>query len=124
MSLSTNIPSKSWSMVSWVSLAALSVVLSYLVTFLLGLAGILFGLMLLLGMLNAGLSFLGVILAAFGLMMGGTVLWSLVPPKIPFETNGVPIDLSRENRLRAEVEALAKALNEKMPDEVYLIPVA
>jgi hypothetical protein len=47
-----------------------------------------------------------------------------VPRKIPFEPNGVAIALWRETGVRAEIEVLAKALNEKMPDEVYLIPVA
>jgi Zn-dependent protease with chaperone function len=90
-----------------------------------GLVSSLFGLLLLLlEMLKTGLSFFGVIVAAFTFVMGGTVFWSLLPRKIPFESNGVPIDLSRETRLRAEVEALAKALNEKMPDEVYLVPIA
>ncbi len=111
-------------MVLWALLAALSVTISYLITFLLGAVGLLFGLLLLLVMLKAGLSFLGVILAVFTLVMGGTVLWSLLPGKIPFETNGVRIDLSRETRLRAEVEAMAKTLNEKIPDEVYLVPIA
>jgi len=119
-----SLPPKSWSMVTWASLAALSVVLSYLITFVLGLASVLFGLLLLLGMLKGSLSLIGVLLAVFTLVIGGTVFWSLLPRKIPFETNGVPIDLSRETRLRAEVDALAKALNEKMPTEVYLVPIA
>ena len=117
-------PPRSWSMVTWTSVAALSVVVSYLITFLLGLAATLFGLLLLLGMLRAGLSIFGVIMTAFTLLMGGTVLWSLLPRKLPFQVNGVPVDLSRERRLRAEIEALAKSLAEKMPDEVYLVPVA
>jgi Zn-dependent protease with chaperone function len=111
-------------MVTWASIAVLSVILSYLITFLLGLVSFLFGLGLLLGMLNAGPSLFALILAVFTLMMGGTVLWSLLPRKIPFETDGVLIDLARETRLHGEVEALAKALNEKVPDEVYLVPVA
>ena len=117
-------PSKSWSMVAWTSTAVLSVFVSYLMTFVLGAVGVLFGLMVLLAMVNSGPSFLGLILAVFTLVMGGTVLWSLLPRKIPSEINGVPIELSRETRLRAEVEALAKALNEKTPDELYLVPVA
>jgi Zn-dependent protease with chaperone function len=115
---------KSWSMVAWTAIAAVSVILSYLITFILSLVSLLFGLLLLLEMLKTGLSFFGAIVAAFTFVMGGTVFWSLLPRKIPFETNGVPIDLARETRLRAEVEALAKALNEKMPDEVYLVPIA
>ena len=117
-------PPKSWSVTAWASVAALSVILSYLMTFLLGLAGVLFAVMMLFGMLKAGVSFVGAILAIFAAMMGGTVFWSLLPRKIPFETNGVPIDLSRETRLRAEIEALASTLKEKMPDEVHLVPLA
>ncbi len=119
-----NRPAKSWSMVVWTSLAVLSVFVSYLITFLLGMAGILLGLLASFAMLKEGLSFGGVILAGFALGIGGTVLWSLLPPKIPSAINGIPIELSREATLRAEVEAIAKSLNEKTPDEVYLIPVA
>jgi heat shock protein HtpX len=119
-----SLPPKSWSMVTWATLAAFSVILTYLITFALGLAGLFFALLLLLGMLKGGLSLIGVLLAVFTLTMGGTVLWSLLPRKIPFETNGVAINLGRETRLRAEVEALATSLNEKMPTEVYLVPIA
>jgi heat shock protein HtpX len=116
-------PPKSWSMVAWASVAALSVFVSYLITFLLGIVSFLFGLLLLVAMIKS-VSVVGVILAVFTLMMGGTALWSLLPRKTHFEIHGVPIELSRETRLRAEIEAAAKALNEKMPDEVYLVPVA
>ena len=78
-----SLPPKSWSMVTWASLAAFSVILSYLITFVLGLASLLFGLSLLLGMLKGGLSLIGVLLAVFTLMIGGTVFWSLLPRKIP-----------------------------------------
>jgi Zn-dependent protease with chaperone function len=110
-------------MVTWTSIAALSVIVSYLITCLLGVASFLVGLLLLFQTLKT-LSFFGVIAAAFTLTMGGTVLWSLLPGKARLEVQGVPIDLSRETRLRAEVAALANALNEKMPDEVYLVAMA
>jgi Zn-dependent protease with chaperone function len=111
-------------MVTWASVAALSVILSYLITLLLGLVSLGFGVVLLVAMLQAGPSLFAVILAAFALVVGGTVLWSLLPRKIPFETNGALIDLSREVRLRAEILGLANALNEKIPDEIYLVPFA
>ena len=111
-------------MVIWTCIAALSVTVSYLITFLLGMVSFLFGLLLLLGMLKQGPSLVSVMLAVFTIVIGGTVLWSLLPRKVPFETNGIRIDLSRETRLRSEVAAMAKALNEEMPDEVYLVPVA
>ena len=74
-------------------------------------------------MLKGSPSIVGVLLAVFALMMGGTIFWSLVPRKIPFETNGIPIELSRETRLRAEIEALANALNKKYPPRSILFPL-
>ena len=47
-----------------------------------------------------------------------------MPRRIKFETPGVPIDLAREPRLAAEIEAIARSLDEPMPSEVYLIPDA
>src|SRR5262249_37283415 len=117
-------PAKSWSMVAWTSTALLSVFVSYLMTFLLGAGGVAFGFMMLAAMATSGPSFSGLILAVFTLVMGGTVLWSLIPRKTLYEINGVRVELSRESRICAEVAALAKALNEKMPDELYLVPVA
>ena len=117
------LPPKSWSMVAWASVAVFLVALTYLLTFVLGLICFLFGLLTLLAMLKA-LSPLGVLLGLFTFILGATVLWSLLPRRIPFQTNGVPVDLSHEPRLSAEIAALANALNEKMPDEVYLVPVA
>ncbi len=114
-------PPKSWSVVAWAGVATLSVLISYLITALLGLASLLFGLLLLFSILTDHISVLGVILCVFTLVVGGTLLWALVPRKIPLQTDGVPISLSRETNLRAEIQALAAALNEKMPDEVYLI---
>ena len=58
------------------------------------------------------------------LLAGRTILWSLVRRKPLFEPNGVAIDLSRETGVRIEIEALGRALNEKAPDEVYVVPVA
>jgi Zn-dependent protease with chaperone function len=61
------------------------------------------------------------LLSAFGLVAGPTILWSLVPPKDKSEVNGVRIDLAKEKRLAKEIEAIAGALREPMPSEVYLI---
>ncbi|MGA9673382.1 MAG: M48 family metallopeptidase [Terracidiphilus sp.] len=59
--------------------------------------------------------------SAFGLVAGGTILWSLIPSNDLPEVNGVRIDLAKEKRLAREIEAVAEALHERMPSEVYLI---
>jgi len=59
--------------------------------------------------------------SAFGLVAGGTILWSLVSSNDKHEVKGVRIDLRKEMRLAREIEAVAEALHEPMPSEVYLI---
>jgi heat shock protein HtpX len=66
----------------------------------------------------------GVFWALFGAVFGITILWSLVPRRDKFEPPGVPIDLSGQKRLAEELEAIAAALGERMPTEVYFIPDA
>ena len=61
------------------------------------------------------------LLSAFGIVVGFTIYWSLLSETGPFDPNGVLIDLSRERRLAAEIKAIADALHEPMPTEVYLI---
>jgi Zn-dependent protease with chaperone function len=107
-------------MVAWTAVAAASVVITYLVTLTLGLSFMGFGLLMGAAVFQH-FSFLFVLLAAFSLMVGMTVIWSMVPRKETFEPEGVPIDLSLEVRLRAELEAVAHAMGEAMPAEVYLI---
>jgi hypothetical protein len=74
----------------------------------------LFGLLLAVSMLSH-LSFGGILFAAFALTVGGTVLWSLVPRKDRSEPEGVPIDLSQEVRLRADVVAPVAATGFRPP---------
>lgn len=62
-----------------------------------------------------------VLLSAFGVVAGFTILKSLVPPKDEHEVNGIRIDLAKEKRLAKEIEAIAESLREPMPSEVYLI---
>lgn len=59
--------------------------------------------------------------SAFGVVAGSTILWSLIPSSDKHEVNGVRIDLGKEKRLAREIEAIAEALHERMPSEVYLI---
>jgi Zn-dependent protease with chaperone function len=63
------------------------------------------------------------ILALFvgGLVIAGAMLWSLVPKRIKFEVPGLLLDGAAQPRLFSEINAIAAALNEPMPSEVYLI---
>jgi heat shock protein HtpX len=118
-----SVPPKSWTIVAWAAVAATSVILTYLITLALGLALTGFGFLVALATISR-ISFIGILLAAFALIVGVTVLWSLVPRKVSLDLAGTPIDLSREVRLREELEAIAHAMGERMPKEVYLIPAA
>ncbi len=116
-----SLPPKSWTTVAWAAVAAMSVVLTYLIALTLGLALTGFGCLLAIATISR-FSFVGILLAAFALIVGVTVLWSLVPRKIAMKVNGAAIELSREGCLREELEAIARTMGERMPSEVYLIP--
>ncbi|MGO8815808.1 MAG: M48 family metallopeptidase [Terriglobia bacterium] len=58
----------------------------------------------------------------FGLLMAGTLLWSLMPRRDKFKAPGPVLQAARHPRLFAEIELLATALNEPLPQDVYLIP--
>jgi len=65
--------------------------------------------------------FMRLLLSAFGLVAGFTILWSILPRKNKGEVNGVLIDLASEKRLAAHIQDIAAALKEPMPSEVYLL---
>ena len=111
-------PSKKWSIAAWAAAAASAVVLSYVVSLCLALACLALPLLLINGIIGG---FGGLLLAVFGIVVGITILWSLLPRRDQFEPPGVRIDLSEQRRLAEEVEAIARALGEPMPAEVYLI---
>jgi heat shock protein HtpX len=115
-----NLPPKSWTITAWAAVAAMSVVFTYLITLALGLAFTGFGCLLAIATIPR-LSLIGILLAAFALVVGLTVLWSLVPRKLAMKVNGVAIELTRERPLREELEAIARAMGERMPSDVYLI---
>lgn len=56
-----------------------------------------------------------------GIVVAGTILWSLVPRPEKFEAPGLLLEPAAHPRLFAELEAIAAALNEPLPREVYLI---
>ena len=62
------------------------------------------------------------LLAAGGVILGITILWSLIPRRDKFQPPGAALQRSRHPRLFAELDRIAASLDEDMPNEVYLIP--
>jgi Zn-dependent protease with chaperone function len=56
-----------------------------------------------------------------GIIVGATILWSLVPRREKFEAPGLLLEPTAHPRLFAELHAIATALNEPLPREVYLV---
>jgi heat shock protein HtpX len=56
-----------------------------------------------------------------GIVVGATILWSLVPRREKFEAPGLLLEPPAHPRLFAELHSIAAALNEPLPREVYLI---
>ena len=114
-------PSKKWSIALWAVVAAGAVALSYIITVCLALVCLALPVLWIAG----GASGIGgLLLALFGVIVGITILWSLVPRRDKFEPPGVLIDLSEEKRLAKEIGTIANSLGESMPAEVYLIASA
>ena len=97
------------------------IVFSYLFTFLIGVACIV------LPFVAVAHGFSGVqslIVLLVGVIMGVTILWSLIPQRQPFNPIGVKIDLAKHPRLSSLVRHIAVTLGEQIPGEVYLLPDA
>jgi heat shock protein HtpX len=122
-SRSNRLPSRQWSIVALSSAGMTAVVLSYLLVLVVALACLALPLVLLvLAPLGIGnLLVARLLISAFGLAAGITILASLIPKKEAPNVNGVAIDLNQEPRLAGEINAVAAALGEPMPAEVYLI---
>jgi Zn-dependent protease with chaperone function len=56
-----------------------------------------------------------------GIAVAGAMVWSLLPRWDKFEAPGLLLDRSSQPRLFAELDAIAAALGEPLPREVYLI---
>jgi len=61
------------------------------------------------------------LLVLSGFVVAGTILWSLVPRREKFEVPGLLLEPTAHPRLFAELHAIAAALGEPLPREVYLI---
>lgn len=117
-----NLPSRKWSIVALSSGSLAIVVISYLLAILVAGAFLLLPIPLVGSLMTgSGNAAFNILISAFGVTVGLSILWSLVPQKNHFEPNGVPIDLSKERKLAREIEAVAAALREPMPTEVYLV---
>lgn len=117
-----NLPSRKWSIVALSSAGMATVLLSYLLAVFVALACLFLPYLLFVTIaFDTNFLFVRFLLAAFGLAVGLTILWSLFPRKSTFEPKGVPIDLSNEPRLADEIKSIAEALREPMPTEVYLL---
>lgn len=56
-----------------------------------------------------------------GVVLAGAILWSLVPKRIEFAAPGLLLERHSQPKLFSEIDAIAEALNEPTPSEVYLI---
>jgi heat shock protein HtpX len=56
-----------------------------------------------------------------GIVVGATILWSLVPRREKFDAPGLLLEPSAHPKLFAELNAIAGSLNEPIPREVYLV---
>ena len=110
-------------MVAWSIAGAAAVILCYALALGLSLAClVLAGLAFVI--LKTNFNFFALLLGTFGVVVGVTILWSLIPKREKLDLPGVPIDLTGEKRLAAVIQSIASCLNEAMPAEVYLIPEA
>jgi hypothetical protein len=105
------------SMMLFAVLAILMVIASYVFVVLLAAACILLSY----AVLSGSPGFQSLLLALFGVVIAGGLLWSLVPRPDKFTAPGPPLDREQHPLLFAELEKIAAALNEPMPREVYLI---
>jgi heat shock protein HtpX len=116
------LPSRKWSIVALGSAGVAAVVLSYVLAITVALACVALPYLLFVAIpLTSQLLFARLLLSAFGIVAGLTILWSLVPRRSRIEVRGVLIDLAKEKRLTRHIEQIAAALKEPMPSKVYLI---
>jgi heat shock protein HtpX len=117
------LPSRKWSIVALSSAGLAIVLFSYLLAIAVAIACLLipYFLFVVVPIGDANFMFGRLLISAFGLAVGLSILWSLLPQKSRFDPGGVLINLAKERRLAREIEAIASALREPMPTEVYLL---
>jgi len=122
----TQLPSKKRSIAALSSAGLITVIISYALAISLAVICLLlpFALLFFIPLENITFLFGRFLLSAFGLVVGFTILWSLLPRSSPAAPPGVLIDISAEPRLHTEIKAIAEALHEPMPSEIYLVTAA
>lgn len=105
------------SLALFAALAMLMVLLSYIFILLLAAACVYIPFLII---VNAA-SFQTFALLAAGVIVAGSMIWSLVPRRDHFVAPGLPLEHASHPRLFAELELIAAALREPLPTEVYLI---
>jgi heat shock protein HtpX len=106
------------SLAGWAALAVAMVVCSYIVTILLAAACVYLP-YLVVTRITANIQ--AWILLLCGIVMGATILWSLVPRRDHFAAPGPRLEPASQPRLFTELRSIAQSLDEPMPVEVYLI---
>jgi heat shock protein HtpX len=122
-SQSVRLPLRKWSIVALGSTAMATVLFSYLLAVVVALVFLLLPLALFVFVPVTSSTFLfgRLLLSVFGVAVGLTILWSLLPQEKQLDINGVRIYFSKEPRLAGEIASIAAALREPMPSEVYLL---
>jgi len=105
------------SLAFFASLAMMMVVVSYLLILLLVVACVYLPWLLLINAAN----FQTLALFIGGVIVAGSMVWSLVPRRDKFAVPGLPLTRASHPRLFAELDKIASALEEPLPSEVYLI---
>jgi len=110
-----------YSLIFWALLAMCFVAGSYLLTLALA-VGCIALFFRALSTLSAGVNVQLLALGACGLVIGLTILWSLVPRRDKFHAPGALLQRSCYPRFFAELDHIASSLDEVLPNEVYLVP--
>jgi Zn-dependent protease with chaperone function len=62
-----------------------------------------------------------ILLFAGGVVVAGTLLWSLIPKREKFQSPGLLLERGEHPKLFAQLDEIAAALKEELPRDVYLI---
>src|SRR5581483_7647350 len=107
------------SIVLFAILAIVMVIASYIFVVMLAAACVYLPYLALVHSESAGFQILALFL--FGIVIAGTMLWSLIPRRDKFAAPGLLLDRSSQPRLFEELDGIAAALKEEIPREVYLV---
>jgi Zn-dependent protease with chaperone function len=110
---------KRWSTTVWVTAAALFVAICYAFTLALGLLCIAFAL---LTLKSVELAPASILLLSAAAVFGIVIVWSVFPRRDKFDPPGVRIDLADHPRLASEINRIAAAFDQRLPDDIFITP--